>query len=147
MNSAHIQKRYYLIRRCNNDFYELFLKADVDKVKKMGIEIKDFNGEGYSPVISYHNWRVAIVNYCERLREDCVCKVERHTKTDEVFILLQGKATLHIGKELKKFPMQQGKFYNVKCGEWHAITMTSGSKVVVVEDDDTNQTNTEYYYF
>lgn len=93
-NFAHIQKRYYLIRRCNNDFYELFLKADVDKVKKMGIEIKDFNGEGYSPVISYHNWRVAIVNYCERLREDCVCKVERHTKTDEVFILLQGKAKL-----------------------------------------------------
>ena len=42
----------------------------------MGIEIKEFNGEGYAPLLSYNGWRVAVANFCERLREENICKVE-----------------------------------------------------------------------
>ncbi|MBQ9131922.1 MAG: cupin domain-containing protein [Clostridia bacterium] len=113
----------------------------------MGIEVKKFSGEGYFPLISYNGWRVAIANFCERLREENLCKVERHTKTDEVFILLQGEAVLHIGMELNRIPMESGKLYNVTCGQWHAISMTPDTKVAIVENDDTGKDNTEYYYF
>ena len=74
----------------------------------MGIEIREFNGEGYAPLISYNGWRVAVANFCERLREENICKVERHLKTDEVFILLQGEACLHLGMELKRIPSRTG---------------------------------------
>ncbi len=111
------------------------------------MDIKDFCGEGYAPVVAYNGWRVAIANYCQRLREENIIRVERHLKTDEVFLLLSGEAVLHIGKELKRYPMEPGKIYNVKRGEWHCITMKPGAKVAIVENDDTSSENTENYFF
>ena len=113
----------------------------------MMLEISEFHGEGYAPLVSYNGWRVAVANACDRLLEENICKIERHLKTDEVFILLQGEAILHIGKEMRKVPMENGKIYTVKCGEWHCISMTQGAKVVIVENDDTGKENTEYIYF
>lgn len=110
------------------------------------MEIKETKGQGYSPIFSYGNWRVAVANSCERLKEENLCRLERHLNTDEVFILIQGEATLHIGKELERFPMEMGKFYNVKRGEWHCITMSKGAKVAIIENDDTGESNTELYY-
>ena len=97
------------------------------------IEIKEFNGEGYAPLVSYKGWRVAVANFCERLREENICRVERHMQTDEIFILLQGEACLHIGLALKRIPIESGKIYNVKCGEWHTISMMPNTKVAIIE--------------
>jgi mannose-6-phosphate isomerase-like protein (cupin superfamily) len=116
-------------------------------VSDIGIEVKEFNGEGYAPLISYNGWRVAIANFCERLCENNICMVERHLKTDEVFILLQGEACLHLGMELKRIPMETGKIYNVKLGEWHTISMIPNTKVAIIENHDTGPENTEYHYF
>lgn len=113
----------------------------------MNIEIKEFGGDGYKSLISFHNWRVAIINYCDRLREDKIFKRERHLETDEVFILLQGNASLHIGIEMEKYPLEIGKLYNVKRGIWHCITLDEGAKVAVVENDDTDDENTERVFF
>lgn len=112
----------------------------------MSIEIKDYCAGGYMPLISYNGWRVAVANYTERLLEENIVRLERHLKTDEVFILTLGEATLHIGKEMKRYPMEIGKLYNVKCGEWHCISMKLNSKVVIIENDDTAQDNTEYCF-
>ena len=88
-----------------------------------------------------------MANFCERLLEENICKLERHTKTDEVFVLLEGNATLHIGLKFEKTPMEMGKLYNVKCGQWHAISMMPNTKVVIIENEDTDKSKTEYYYF
>ena len=111
------------------------------------MEIKEFNGEGYQSLISYNGWRVAIVNACERLKEENLCRMERHLKTNEVFILLQGEANLYIGENRRCFPLVAGKIYNVQCGEWHCISMKDNAKVAVIENDDTNDENTERVYF
>lgn len=113
----------------------------------MEIEIKEFDGEGYMPLVSSGGWRVAVANFCDRLLEEKICRMERHTKTDEVFILLCGEAKLHIGEERKTFPLEIGKAYNVKCMAWHCITMTEGTKVAIIENDDTGPENTEFLYF
>lgn len=113
----------------------------------MDIEIKEFDGQGYSSLISFRGWRVAMVNYFDKLDADKICKRERHLETDEVFVLLQGNATLHIGIEMKKYVMEIGKLYNVKKGQWHCITMEEGAKVVVIESDDTDDTNTERFFW
>lgn len=111
------------------------------------MEIFKFNGEGYRSLIEYNGWRVAIINSSEKLLEENICKIERHLETDEVFILLMGEAILYIGKDMKKTIMEQGKFYNVKCNEWHCISMKKNSKVAVVENSNTGEKNSEYYYF
>ncbi len=111
------------------------------------MEIKEYNGEDYCPMFSYGGWRVAVANFCERLKEENLCRLERHLNTEEVFVLLQGEATLYIGKIMKAYPMEIGKLYNVHCGEWHCISMKMGARVVIVENDDTNDKNTERFYF
>ena len=63
------------------------------------IEIKEHTESGYQPLVAYEGWRVAMANYSERFSKEKLCRMERHLKTDEVFILLHGEATLLIGKE------------------------------------------------
>ena len=99
------------------------------------------------PLVDYDGWRVAVANYCERLLDKNISRMERHLKTDEVFLLICGEATLHIGKDFEACPMEIGKVYNVKCGEWHCISMKPNARVAIVENNDTSEKNTEYYYF
>lgn len=113
----------------------------------MKIETLEYSGEGYMPLIEYEGWRVAIANFCDRLLEKNLCKMERHLETDEVFILLKGEATLHVGKDMGKHIMEKGKVYNIKCGEWHCISMKQDTKVAIIENSGTGEKNTEYYYF
>ena len=108
------------------------------------IEIKEYNNEGYSKVISFESWRVAILNYAERFDERFIEKLERHMLTDEVFVLLEGKAELIIGTEKKKCSMEKNKLYNVKAGIWHAINVSKDAKVLIIENENTSLDNTEY---
>ena len=110
------------------------------------MDILYFNGDGYKPIVSYNGWRVAIANACERLFTDNPQRLERHLESDEVFILLCGEATLHIGVKSERHAMLPGMVYNVKRGEWHAITMIPGTKVAIIENDDTCEANTEFMY-
>lgn len=111
----------------------------------MDIEIKEYNDEGFMPLIVCNKWRVALINSAERLLEKNLSKIERHIKTDEVFVLLSGKATLFIGKEKARYEMEQGKIYNVKCGVWHAIALEEETKVLVIEDADTEDFTERIY--
>ena len=110
----------------------------------MDLEINEFDGIGYMPVILNDGWRVAIVNSGENLLEKNLKKIERHLSSDEVFVLVRGGASLFIGKEMKKHKMEVGKVYNVKKGVWHCIAMEENSKVLIVENDDVSERNSEY---
>ena len=108
------------------------------------IEIKEYNNEGYSKVISFESWRVAILNYAERFDERFIEKLERHMLTDEVFVLLEGGAELIIGEEMTKYKMDKNKLYNVKAGVWHAVNVTKDVKILIIENENTSLSNTEY---
>ncbi len=49
------------------------------------------------PVVDYKDWRVAILNYCDELKTECINQMQRHDETDEVFVLLKGEFVLFIG--------------------------------------------------
>lgn len=110
----------------------------------MDIEILDFEGEGYSPVLAFGTWRVAVLNYRDTLKKENLTYLERHLLTDEAFILMEGEATLIIGEEKREYAMDKYKVYNVKQNAWHAITLSTDAKVLIVENDDTSSANTEY---
>jgi len=111
------------------------------------LEIFEYSSEGYNKAMNYKTWRVAFLNFAEKFRKENIKYLEKHTTTDEVFVLLQGKATLLIGKDLVKTEMQQGKIYNIKKDAWHNIILEENSKILIIENEDTSPDNTEYYYF
>lgn len=109
-----------------------------------GVSILDYQGDNYKTVMSYDKWRIAYLNYGERYTEKAFSKMERHMQTDEVFVLLEGNATLVIGKEQNKIKMEPHKVYNVQKGTWHHIFVCKNTKVLIVENEDTCSDNTEY---
>lgn len=110
----------------------------------MDIEIKEYTGLGYKEQIDFNGWRVAIANYRPELDEDRIDCMERHLETDEVFILIEGFVGLLVGEEKKRYILEAGKLYNVKCGVWHKIFMKESAKVAIIENTDTGKHNTEY---
>ena len=112
------------------------------------VQIGEHTGEGYSRVVEYGNWTAALINYAPRFDEKNFEYVERHNKTDEVFILIEGAATLILGEadKLQYLNMEKFKIYNIKKGVWHHIFLKEGAKVVIVENSDTGKENTDYYF-
>lgn len=110
------------------------------------LEILEYRDEGYKPLTSFGAWRVAILNYAQRFDAQYFERLERHTKTDEVFILLSGSAQLVIGKQQRLYPMEYGKIYRVLQNVWHHIFVSPDASVAIVENDDTGPENTEYWY-
>lgn len=111
------------------------------------LEIKEYRAEGYSPVIDYESWRVAVLNYCDELLPENICKMQRHDESDEVFILLNGDFTLFIGEGKESIEriyakkLEPLKLYNVKQGVWHTHTLGKGASVLIVENKNTDLSN------
>ncbi len=112
-----------------------------------GLDILDYTGEGYKKVMSFGAWRVAYLNYAPRFDRDYFTKLERHNLTDEVFVLVNGSASLFIGEKMEKVPMEPLKIYNVRAGTYHAIDVSRDARVLVVENEDTSPDNTDFIYF
>ncbi len=113
----------------------------------MDIEIREYNGEGYKPVIDYESWRVAILNYIDELEVPNILKMQKHNLSDEVFVLLKGNFTLFTagsGEEIGKITatrLEPYKMYNVKAGVWHTHTLDEGASVLIVENQNTCDDN------
>jgi ureidoglycolate hydrolase len=114
------------------------------------LEIREFTGIGYKPLIDYGTWRVAILRYIDELIPDQIERVERHNETDEVFVLLFGQALLFIGEgetkieKLHSVVMEPGKMYNVKRSVWHTSVLSHDASILLVENRDTGIENTDY---
>lgn len=109
-----------------------------------GLEIMEYNGEGYSPLVHFESWRVAIANYSDRFAERDDLYLERHLETDEVFVLLKGACILLIGEEAEEIEIEACKTYNVKKGVWHNMFLSQDASVLIIENDNTCKQNTEY---
>ena len=94
-----------------------------------GIEIIDFQPEGYKPLVDYESWRVAVLKFCDDLLIENVKTMQKHLYTDEVFVLVQGHCTLFLAGE------------GDKPGTWHNHIMDTDGEVVIVENRDTCDDN------
>lgn len=111
------------------------------------IKILSCEEEAFTPIHTYDNWTVGIINFCDRLKDENAAKVECHCETDEVFIPVLGKSTLYIGKNRdNRIDMQIGKAYNVSKGTWHAVSMTEDAKIFIVENRGTNSENSKVVF-
>ncbi len=114
------------------------------------LEIRDYDGIGYKPLIDFGEWRVAILRYIDEIQPDRIDTMERHMETDEVFVLLNGRGVLLMGGNEKKVDrvkpqvMECGKLYNVRRAVWHSILLSHDATILLVENRNTGKENTEY---
>ena len=103
-----------------------------------------FDPQRWQVAAENDRWKVAYLGYCERFGS--LTGMERHLQTDEVFVLLEGEATLYTRDEggvLHSFAMAERTVYNVKRGVWHHIVASEGATVLIVENANTTKENTE----
>jgi hypothetical protein len=111
------------------------------------LEIREYDGEGYRPLIDYGAWRVAVLRYIDELSPQNLDKMQRHDETDEVFVLLAGRCILFVGEgdghvsKIYAQDMTPFKLYNVKRGGWHTHALSHDAAVLIVENRDTVASN------
>jgi len=114
------------------------------------IEIRDYNGAGYKPQIDYQTWRVALMNFTPDLLPEKIKDMQKHTETDEVFVLLNGHCILFLGEggesvtKIHAVDMEPFKIYNVKKDCWHSHTFSEDARVLIVENRDTDACNSPF---
>ena len=111
------------------------------------VTITSYDGPGTGGVVESHGWSVLLLNYLPRLQPIRIRDMQKHTNTDECFILLQGKALLFTadGEDMPDRVqcdvLETGRIYRVPQGIWHAPAMTEDAKILLVEGNNTTAEN------
>jgi hypothetical protein len=114
------------------------------------IEVHEHNAPDYKPMIDFQYWRVALMNYTPDLTPDKIDCMQKHTETDEVFVLLAGKCILFLGEGkqcvtvIHAIDMEPFRLYNVKRNAWHSHTFSKDARVLIVENRDTGKSNSPF---
>jgi len=117
----------------------------------MGIEVKDFSGEGMSRVYENQKWMVGIKNWKPANDISGIDCLERHRETDELFVLLSGQCTLIYADgndqnpDIKALKMEPFKVYNIPAGLWHNTVTRKDTKMALVEDSATGSHNSDVW--
>jgi len=115
------------------------------------LQIRDYQGEGFQPLITSTAWQVAMLRYMDRIHPARIDNMERHLLTDEVFVLVHGRGVLIIGNDgdqvdrLTPQEMEIGVVYNIRASTWHTILLSLDAAVLIVENSNTGDENSEYY--
>lgn len=112
------------------------------------IEVREYNQEGFSRIVTFDKWTIAILNYIEELEPLFIDNIQAHLKTDESFVLLQGRCILYlfdvedgVVRDIQGIDMEPNKVYNIKKGVYHTHTLTKNAKVLIVENECTDDYN------
>lgn len=106
--------------------------------------VLDYDGKGYFSHFNYGEWRIAYLNHAPMFTREGITYLERHNETDEVFILLEGQASLYMGENAKEVVMEKFRSYVVKKSAWHNIVVSEDAKVLIVENKNTGKHNSDY---
>jgi ureidoglycolate hydrolase len=115
-------------------------------MKLGGVDTAAHDAPGYKPLlVSDGDWMAAIMNGT-RTSWTVPTLIEHHPKTDELFVLVAGRAMLiaagrgkHPGR-VRCVEMKRNVLYNVKAGTWHATPMTPRARFIIIERTGTDKT-------
>jgi mannose-6-phosphate isomerase-like protein (cupin superfamily) len=110
------------------------------------VQVLNWDGQGFCPLVEYGSWTVALMNWEQRFDPSGVGDLERHTETDEVFVLTRGKSVLFIATDdrIYAYDMEPGMIYNVTEGTWHSVIGTKETTWLIVESTNTTSKNTDH---
>ncbi|MGV8982844.1 cupin [Clostridium sp.] len=94
-------------------------------------------------------WIVGIKNYKKSNDIEFISNLERHNKTDEVFVLVDGKCSIVTAEE-KDFKMlfkieimNKSTIYTIPKGIWHNTVTSRDAKLILIENSDTSMKNSD----
>lgn len=103
--------------------------------------------EGFCPIIRNANFLCAFITPSKSYSLGKVSEMKRHNDTDEVFVLLEGNATLltkdNSNEKCQVTKLSPGTAYIVKAGTWHYLGLCDNSKLFVTENGSINPQNTD----
>ena len=115
----------------------------------MNILNYEFNGEGMQRVFENEKWTVGIKNWKPANDVTGIDCLERHNKTDELFVLVEGACTLVYanetegGLEFGAVKMEKDKVYNIPATLWHNTITCKDTKMILIEDSNTSMENSD----
>ena len=116
----------------------------------MKIEVSGYEGEGLSRVYENDRWMVAVKNWKPANDIEGVDCLERHNKTDELFVLLAGRCVLLYADdktgnalEIEAVAMAPGKLYKIPRTLLHNTVTRRDTKLLLIEASDTSMENSE----
>ncbi len=101
-------------------------------------------GSGFDVAHEFEGWKIAYITSAKQYGELKV--VKRHVQTDEVFILLEGSATLYTAdgdNPLEVTHLEKEKLYVVEKNTWHHLKVIDKAVIIVIENSNTSKDNTE----
>ena len=104
----------------------------------------EFNGKGMQRVFENEKWTVGIKNWKPANDVTGIDCLERHNKTDELFVLVEGSCTLvyanevNGGLEFGAVKMEKDKVYNIQATLWHNTITRKDTKMILIEDSNTS---------
>ncbi|MCC8024591.1 MAG: cupin [Clostridium sp.] len=115
----------------------------------MTIANYEFSGEGMQRVFENEKWTVGIKNWKPANDVAGIDCLERHNKTDELFVLVEGACTLVYANETEKglefgaVKMEPKKVYNIPATLWHNTITRKDTKMILIEDSSTSMENSD----
>lgn len=86
------------------------------------IDIYDADKAGYTPFLIGERWQAAFLNYAPEEALESIVKLDVHHRTDEVFVLLDGRAALIAARigggriDFEAVAMEPLRAYNIRRG-------------------------------
>lgn len=121
-----------------------------ENIPEQILEVRDYKGEGYSPLVDFGEWRVAVLHYLDAIHPSRNDSMERHLSSDEVFVLVNGRGIILLGGNGSRIDgavpqvMDHGVAYDIKAGAWHTILLSRDARVLIVENRDVSDKNSEF---
>lgn len=117
----------------------------------MSITDFEFTGEGMQRVYENEKWTVGIKNWKPANDITGIDCLERHNKTDELFVLTEGACTLiyanetENGLEFSSVQMEPGKVFTIPATLWHNTITQKDTKMILIEDSNTSMENSDIF--
>jgi hypothetical protein len=121
------------------------------EVPQQLVEIGEYFGVGFQPVLIFEGWRVAMKRAGEGTSAAKFHAVDRHNETNEVFVLTAGQAEMLLMEggnaptEFHLFPMKLNVAYSVQQSAWHHVFMSDDAHIIVFERANTARENSNSY--
>lgn len=101
------------------------------------VTVNTYKENGFYPVVHNSIFKCAFITAHPSYACGPVKEMKRHNDSDEVFVLLEGAATLYtcdsLEDEVTVTKLQSRIAYNVEAGTWHHLAVSEDAVVFVAE--------------
>jgi len=102
---------------------------------------------GFDVVCKNESFKCAFITLSDQYAYGKITTMKRHNESDEVFVLVKGKATLVTGdvdsREYIMTELKKGISYCVPAGTWHYLAVSEDALVFVTENSQVSAENTD----